>query len=599
MSLIAAAIRNCSHIVSVDTNTINWVRSTMAEEAGKFTYVPNFVDTKEFRPRESGPAKEGKVVILYPRRLYAPRGFWLVEKLVPYILKKYPQAEFRFVGKADEEEAKAVRKMESQHGSRVQWQCLEPQEMSGAYREADITLCPTLSSEGTSLSCLEAMASGNAVIATNVGGLPELVTDGHNGLLVAPVLEELKDAIERLIQDAELRARLGQNARQVSLAYSKEIWEARWRKVLRAVLPPPPGGWDPVRTGYEFIHLDAGGVVWDRMKQRPHHLFRALAQAGQKGYFVNDEGRADTPDPMLGLKVVGREDRLPVDRPILYIYLSTNYEKIKNFRNPVVLYDILDDPKIHEEADRGSPPEASCAYYHEKLLAEAEIVMTSSRVLYERYRRARPDILLVPNGVWPEDFRVEKGPRPEDLPPVGKALIGYYGAVAGWFDFKLVGYASEAWPDCQFVLIGLTDRKAEVEAFTASHPNVFYLGEKRYEELPQYLAHFDAAILPFVVNEVTNAVCPVKLFEYAAGGKPVVSTGFREVRQYPGVFVAENKKEFVTKLEEALKARDDAGYRQQLARLAEENTWPERAGRILAELDRRLGDSGAASHERT
>jgi hypothetical protein len=65
------------------------------------------------------------------------------------------------------------------------------------------------------------------------------------------------------------------------------------------------------------------------------------------------------------------------------------------------------------------------------------------------------------------------------------------------------------------------------------------------------------------------------------------------------VLVAESKKEFVAKLEEALRVREDPAYRRQLARLAEENTWMERAGRVLAELHRRFGDSGARFHERT
>ena len=114
--------------------------------------------------------------------------------------------------------------------------------MSGAYREADIALCPTVASEGTSLSCLEAMASGNAVIATNVGGLPQLVIDGYNGLLIAPEAGELREAMELLLDDGELRARLQENARQVSLSYSKKVWQKRWRKMLGSVLPARPGG---------------------------------------------------------------------------------------------------------------------------------------------------------------------------------------------------------------------------------------------------------------------------------------------------------------------------------------------------------------------
>lgn len=77
--------------------------------------------------------------------------------------------------------------------------------MPEVYRRADIVLVPTCYSEGTSLSCLEAMASGCAVIATNVGGLPELIINRFNGLLIAPEAEALAEALTQLIEQPELR----------------------------------------------------------------------------------------------------------------------------------------------------------------------------------------------------------------------------------------------------------------------------------------------------------------------------------------------------------------------------------------------------------
>ena len=104
---ILKAMGNCRHLVSVDTNTINWVRATDVKQSGKMAYIPNFVDLEAFAPsHERRDAKN--IVILYPRRLYEPRGFWLVAELVPYFCRRYANVEFHFVGKGDAAELERV-----------------------------------------------------------------------------------------------------------------------------------------------------------------------------------------------------------------------------------------------------------------------------------------------------------------------------------------------------------------------------------------------------------------------------------------------------------------------------------------------------------
>jgi glycosyltransferase involved in cell wall biosynthesis len=109
--------------------------------------------------------------------------------------------------------------------------------MDEAYRLADITVIPTLQSEGTSLSCLEAMASGNAVIATNVGGLPNLILPDYNGLLIEPNLESLRDALLRLIEQPQLRIKLAKQGVEVAKTFDIEIWRSRWQIILKKYLP--------------------------------------------------------------------------------------------------------------------------------------------------------------------------------------------------------------------------------------------------------------------------------------------------------------------------------------------------------------------------
>jgi hypothetical protein len=149
------------------------------------------------------------------------------------ILARYPQVDFHFVGRGFAEDTKHVVVKQRQWGRRVQWYSLRPEEMPQAYQSANITLIPTLYSEGTSLSCLEALACGNAVIATRIGGLTDLIINDHNGLLIEPQAEALKLAIVDLVENPEKMRRLQANGLQAVRAFSKERWEQSWIDVLQ------------------------------------------------------------------------------------------------------------------------------------------------------------------------------------------------------------------------------------------------------------------------------------------------------------------------------------------------------------------------------
>ena len=231
VDFLVASFTNLSHVVSVDTNTINWLRTIQPSLAEKCTYIPNFVDIDEFSPIDR--TNRDEINILYPRRLYARRGYWLVHELVPEFLEKYPRVKFTFVGQADQDEEIAVQDLIHNYPGRVDWQTLGMQDMHNAYKKSDITLIPSLNSEGTSLSCLEGMASGNAVIATNVGGLPDLVIGGYNGLLIEPNVNALKQALTVLCEDPELRTLFMQRGREVAENFDLSSWKGKWQKVIK------------------------------------------------------------------------------------------------------------------------------------------------------------------------------------------------------------------------------------------------------------------------------------------------------------------------------------------------------------------------------
>lgn len=227
----------CDKMISVDTNTCNWFQTLDYDIGRRISYLPNYVDNTEFSPREDFLAEREKVVILYPRRLYAARGLYVVLDIADELLERYPQAELHFVGKGFENDTKNVEKKIKRWGGRIKWYHKPPKAMSGVYKSADITLIPTMYSEGTSLSCLEALSCGNAVIATRIGGLTDLVISGCNGILTEPDADSLKSALFYLLDNPEKMCALKQNAVETAKAFSKKEWQRRWREVIAANMP--------------------------------------------------------------------------------------------------------------------------------------------------------------------------------------------------------------------------------------------------------------------------------------------------------------------------------------------------------------------------
>lgn len=236
---VLKAIENLSYVVSVDTNTINWVRTFSGHLTDKMRFVPNFVDLNLFRPASRRRSKSDRsLVILYPRRLHPSRGFHFLQELIPRLTEQYPHVVFWLVGQVfTDQDREILEAILRTHDRRVYWQTCPFEEMPAVYQQADITVIPSVYAEGTSLACLEAMACGNAIVATPVGGLSDLIIHGYNGLLVPPTVEDLHTALESLIEQRDWRTRLGARAREVAAAFSVERWRRAWTQIIRRFLP--------------------------------------------------------------------------------------------------------------------------------------------------------------------------------------------------------------------------------------------------------------------------------------------------------------------------------------------------------------------------
>ena len=217
------------------------------------------------------------------------------------------------------------------------------------------------------------------------------------------------------------------------------------------------------------------------------------------------------------------------------------------------------------------------------LVREADVTLVSAdRLLAKWSDVARP--LMVRNAVDLDHYTRLYGPN-KLLGEVAHPVIGYYGALASWVDVPLLRKVAEAFPDGTIVLAG---GQFDVDLGPiAQLRNVRLLGQRPYEEMPLLLWHFDACIIPFLVNDITEATNPVKFYEYISKGKPVVVPDLTELRPFSEVcYLARDHDDFVAKLRLALAEAPDDPRRRKRQEVAAGNDWSARADAIDAAVRR-------------
>ncbi|MEI6947126.1 glycosyltransferase [Paraflavisolibacter sp. H34] len=194
-------------------------------------------------------------------------------------------------------------------------------------------------------------------------------------------------------------------------------------------------------------------------------------------------------------------------------------------------------------------------------------------------RNQRP-VHYLPNGGDISLFRKaqeQEGPRPADLQDVRTPIIGYTGAVCQRMDYELLLKMAKAHPDKTIVLVGPLKKEHLQGIDLSSQPNILCTGAKRIEELPAYLRCFDCAVIPFLRNNLTGGIYPLKINEYLAAGCPVLTTHFSEdIASFSDqVYLARSHDEFLALLPQALGDHSPERRRQRLAAAAG-NSWERR-----------------------
>jgi hypothetical protein len=164
-----------------------------------------------------------------------------------------------------------------------------------------------------------------------------------------------------------------------------------------------------------------------------------------------------------------------------------------------------------------------------------------------------------------------------------KPIIGYYGALATWFDYDMIKYLASQKTEYNIVLLGIKYDESFDKAGLSEYKNIYFLGSKPYDDLPHYARNFDVCTIPFLINDITQATSPLKLFEYMALGKPIVTTEMNECKKYKSVMIARDNKIFVEMIDKAILINKDRNseYFKILRKEALENTWEAKTLKII------------------
>ncbi|KGG80056.1 hypothetical protein Y919_08405 [Caloranaerobacter azorensis H53214] len=211
----------------------------------------------------------------------------------------------------------------------------------------------------------------------------------------------------------------------------------------------------------------------------------------------------------------------------------------------------------------------------------ANIIACTSELLYKLYRKYNKPIFMCTNAADYEHFKIaqEKLPKPSDFPTIksNEKVIGYYGALASWLDYKLISKISDRY---KVILIGKNKYYKKV----IEHPNLTILEHKDYSQLPYYLSHFDLAMIPFKLTRMINGCDPIKYYEFISAGKPVVSTEIYEIkRKYSEITYFMNYNNCYQIIERAIK-EDCLSKKLERIEIAKENTWDIRAKKAYDEI---------------
>jgi glycosyltransferase involved in cell wall biosynthesis len=351
-----------------------------------------------------------------------------------------------------------------------------------------------------------------------------------------------------------------------------------------------------------FSHLR-----WDFVFQRPQHLLTRFSKNfniffieepildtnGEAYYTYHDRGdnlqvvvphlpkELDANNVTLQLKVL-LDDFLKARSFSTYTfwyYTPMALEFSRKHHPELIVYDCMDELSAFKFAPQ------SLKDLEKELLKKADIVFTGGQSLYEAKKNQHSNIHPFPSSIDKKHFESARSIRKSKTNKTekGPLKIGFYGVIDERFDIELIRGIADERPEWQIMLIGPVVKIDPAQL--PKNENIHYLGSKSYQELPTYLAEWDFALIPFLLNDSTRFISPTKTPEYLAAGVPVVSTAIRDVVNPYGknklVAIASKAEEFIMCIDDQLLAIEKESWLRKVDNFLVQNSWDNTCNRML------------------
>lgn len=380
--------------------------------------------------------------------------------------------------------------------------------------------------------------------------------------------------------------------------FGPERWEGLWRNrhqlMVRFARTNTVMYVEP-RTFARTLYADL------RSKRiRPADFFRPLSsQSHGVHVFHSPLWLPSTGKPVLSplltwlwRKVLRRSmKRHGIENPIIWLSRPEMIEHLHRFGEKLSIYHVVDEYSEYY----GLAPERKKAIKEteRRLIESADLCIVVSAKLYEGKSQYSDRVHLVPNAVDYEAFHAAPGP-PSEMADIAKPVIGYSGLISDRLNLRLLASVADTHPDWSIVLVGdelVANCGGELAAL-GRRSNVHFLGRKTVEALPAYINAFDVGIVPYQTDENADNCSPLKMYEYMAAGKPIVTTDFAVAREFSRVvYLAPDEQSFENCIAEALRQGGRGPGIREGDSIAASNTWMHRVETISDIIRNELSDS--------
>lgn len=366
-----------------------------------------------------------------------------------------------------------------------------------------------------------------------------------------------------------------------------------------------------------FSHLR-----WDFVFQRPQHLLSRLA-SNRRVFFIEEPihhedyanwerarpspnlmicrprtrvtspGFDDAQMPALRLLLTQLLAEEAIEDHVAWFYTPMALPLLDQLRPRAVIYDCMDELSAFLAAPRRMREREA------ELIERADVIFTGGRSLYLAKRDRHPNVHCFPSSVDAAHFaRAARDiPEADDQAVLPGPRLGFFGVIDERMDLELIDALARARPDWQMIMVGPVVKIDPSRL--PRHPNLHYLGQRSYAQLPHYLAGWDVCLLPFALNESTRFISPTKTLEYMAAERPIVSAPIADVAGSYGdiVYLAGTSAEFIAACEQALAEAPDERQRriQRMREVLAATSWDHTTGGMAHEIGRVLERKRAAA----